>query len=80
MAMTNSEKPITVPAWILDEILNTLRVHRNVMVKMKETDNCLFRRTSKSMNWLNCYLQDQATDENLNKISSEYITGELIKF
>lgn len=28
----------------------------------------------------NCYLQDQATDENLNKISSEYITGELIKF
>ena len=80
MAMTNSEKPITVPAWILDEILDTLRIHRNMMVEKEWTNSCLFRRTSKSMNWLNCYLQDQATNENLNKISSEYITGELIKF
>ena len=51
--MTNSEKPITVPAWILDEILDTLRIHRNMMVEKEWTNSCLFRKTSKSMNWLN---------------------------
>ena len=71
---------ITIPTWVFDEIYDTLRINRNNMIDRKETDSCIYRMTTKSMNFLSCYIAGKRIDENLDKIIDSYNKGELIHF
>lgn len=77
--IASNEENEFVPRWVLQEIYDTLRLHRNIMVE-HSSESCLFRRTSKAMNWLKMILAKQQTDKNYEKISVEYITGKLLDF
>ena len=74
------EKTTEVPMWVLNDIYDALRIHRNHMIEAKNTQSCLWRMTNKAMNFVSCYMAEKATDENLDKIISSYITGELLEF
>lgn len=77
--IAGNEEVESVPRWVLQEIYDTLRLHHNIMME-HSSESCLFRRTSKAMNWLNMILAKQQTDKNYEKISVEYITGKLLNF
>lgn len=78
--MIDGEKIIEVPIWVLDDIYDALRIHRNNMIDEGQKQSCLWRMTNKAMNLTSCYMSGKATDENIDKIIKSYISGKLLDF
>lgn len=77
---TSTEKCIPMPLYILKNVYDTLRIHRNCMIEGKQTNSCLWRMTNQSMNYLSCYMKGKAADKNLDRIVFAYNSGNLLNF
>lgn len=74
------EKMITIPRWIVENAQNALRLNYNITAA-NNSESCLRRQTAQSYNFLSLFLsKEKPTDEEIRKITVDYIDGRIKQF